>query len=718
MNFLKNLKKRITLFTLFLTIMLGGLFVATNGLAVNTVPMEGNVTSLNATKGDKDYTDSTSIMVDEVAQVQLWHHNMKAPDTDVANNTVVKFEVPSKEGKTQVIRGVSSSDNGNTVSDTTTVNLSLDKASLQYVKGSAKFKYNKGAADGRKECMTGYEYPAASCFALVSIPDSVVTTGVNLDKYRGGPLKGCNAYHETVIIQVRSMATSLKVNKYVRHQGESSNDWKTHMTAKPGDDLEYMIRFENKGNVQLKNVSVGDNLPRYHDYIEGSTKLMNGTYPSGTGISSDNVITGGIYVGNYNPGSVGYVLIRTKLNPATAFQYCGDYELTNTGLVGADNNNTVFNTTKVTVTVDESNCIEEPKDPIYSCDGLVITKVKDNTYKFTINATAINGATISSYKVDTGLETISSDNNTFEYTYSKEGNYDVIGTVVVSINNQNKEVTGNGCKGQIKIENQIEPIYACDKLTIFKVDRDTYRFTINASASNGATVKSYAVNTGTETISSNSNTLEYTYAKAGNYNITATVFVDVNGIEKTVTSDNCKGQVKVDEPEEPVYECVAVKVSLVDDTTFRFNTITRVDGGAKVKHYVYNFGDGTEATVTENVIEHKYAKPGEYNISVTVVFNVNDKLRSVECGAKVVIDEEIENCPVEGKGHLPKDSPDCFENCPIEGLTHLPKDSDRCKVKETPPTTLPNTGAGSLIGLMIVTTLVGTFAHRFAILRG
>lgn len=264
-----------------------------------------------------------------------------------------------------------------------------------------------------------------------------------------------------------------------------------------------------------------------------------------------------------------------------------------------------------------------------------------------------------------------------------------------------------------------EPIYSCDSLNIFKVDRDTFRFTINASASNGATIESYSINTGTEVVSSDDNVIEYTYAQAGNYSITATVYVNVDGEMKAVTSNNCKGKVKIDQPEEPIYECIAVKASLISENTFRFNTITRVDGGASVKHYVYNFGDGSEATVSENVIEHKYTKAGGYNITVTVVFNVNDEVRSVECATSVKIDKEVKTCPVPGKGHLPVDSADCYENCPIEGLTHLPKDDARCKTKETPttPTTLPNTGAGSLVGVLVATSLIGAFAHRFALLR-
>src|SRR5690606_21972011 len=137
--------------------------------------------------------------------------------------------VPNSQGKTQVINGTSRSDNGNTISDNTTVNLSLERARVEYIPGTAKFRYNKGAADGDKSCQTGTQFPPERCYTTVKISDNVVTSaeGVNLDDVRGGPLTGCNAYHETVTIQVRVVADVVSVNKYVRHVGQGADDWKT-----------------------------------------------------------------------------------------------------------------------------------------------------------------------------------------------------------------------------------------------------------------------------------------------------------------------------------------------------------------------------------------------------------------------------------------------------------------------------------------------------------
>ena len=169
----------------------------------NAVTWEGWTKSKNVTKGETEYKDVTNADPNDVVQVMLWHHNRQNPTAGpMANNVRVRFVVPNSYGKSHVITGISSADNAPTISDGTTVNTAPKDTDISYVAGSAKFRYNKGAADGRAECETGFAYPPDSCYATVSLPDSVVTSGVNLDTIRGGPLRGCNAHHETVAIKV------------------------------------------------------------------------------------------------------------------------------------------------------------------------------------------------------------------------------------------------------------------------------------------------------------------------------------------------------------------------------------------------------------------------------------------------------------------------------------------------------------------------------------
>lgn len=163
---------------------------------------EGWTKSKNVTAGETEYKDSTNAKPNDEVQVMLWHHNRENPAGPQASNVKVQFIVPSTEGTIHQITGISSADNAPTISDATTVNTAPKVTKLNYIPGSAKFRYNKGAADGNPACQTGFDYPPANCYVTVSLPDSIVTNGVNLDTIRGGPLRGCNAHHETVAIKV------------------------------------------------------------------------------------------------------------------------------------------------------------------------------------------------------------------------------------------------------------------------------------------------------------------------------------------------------------------------------------------------------------------------------------------------------------------------------------------------------------------------------------
>lgn len=413
--------------------------------AQTQVAMEGHTQSLNVTAGETAYKDVTNAKVDEVVQVQEWHHNRELPDATRATNVKVKFSVPTAQGKTQVITGTTTADNANTITDTTTVNLSLDRARIEYIPGSAMFRYNKGAADGNAACETGMNFPPASCYATVPVSDEVVRGGVNLDTLRGGPLRGCNAHHETVTIQVRVKADVVSVNKFVRHVGQTAADWKTSTTAKPGEDLEYLIQFKNEGNTQLNDVMVGDNLPKYNTYVNGTTMLRNGANPNGISITNDNVTKGGINVGNYLPGSVGYVWFKAKLDPATAFAKCGQYDIRNVGVVRPATMNEFYNTAQVLINVE---CKEQPKEPKYSCDLLSAQVGANRNVKFTAKASASGGATIQRYIYNFGDGTpeFTTDQASVDHTYARDGSFTASVKVQVLVDGQTKIAESESCK--------------------------------------------------------------------------------------------------------------------------------------------------------------------------------------------------------------------------------------------------------------------------------
>lgn len=415
--------------------------------AADQVTLEGHTKALNVTAGETVYDDSTDLKVDEVAQVQLWQHNREAPGGTAAVNTTVKFSIPTEAGKTQIVTGTTSSDNGNTITDTTQINLSLDNAKLKYIPGTAKFRYNKGAVDGVQSCITGMEFPAESCYATVAISDEVIAAGVNLDELRGAPLNGCNAYHETVTIQIRSVADSISVNKYVRHLGEGVSDWATSTTAKPGDKLEYLIRFKNEGNTELKNVMVGDNLPKYNSYVADTTMIKNSNFPDGVSAENNNVTKGGINTGNYLPGGAGYVWFTAVLDDVTAYEKCGQYEVVNVGVVRPEGMNEFYNTASVKINVE---CVDQPVTPVYSCDMLKAVLISNKTYRFTTSTTATptNRVQVKSYNYNFGdaSAVMLTDKNIVEHTYAKAGTYKAFVEVKFTVDGSEKKVTSKNCE--------------------------------------------------------------------------------------------------------------------------------------------------------------------------------------------------------------------------------------------------------------------------------
>ena len=71
-------------------------------------------------------------------------------------------------------------------------------------------------------------------------------------------------------------------------------------------------------------------------------------------------------------------------------------------------------------------------------------------------------------------------------------------------------------------------------------------------------------------------------------------------------------------PAKPSLTCDAMQKTEVSRDTFKFSTKATAKDGASVTSYTYDFGDGTTQTTTSSEIQHTYAKPGNYKVTVTV----------------------------------------------------------------------------------------------------
>lgn len=96
----------------------------------------------------------------------------------------------------------------------------------------------------------------------------------------------------------------------------------------------------------------------------------------------------------------------------------------------------------------------------------------------------------------------------------------------------------------------VTPLYSCDSLGVESLGNRTYRFTANATATGGATIKQYmyTFGDGTTELSTDQRTVEHTYSQPGNFVAVLRVMVDVNGETRIAEGPQCTAPVNVEVP--------------------------------------------------------------------------------------------------------------------------------------------------------------------------
>lgn len=99
-----------------------------------------------------------------------------------------------------------------------------------------------------------------------------------------------------------------------------------------------------------------------------------------------------------------------------------------------------------------------------------------------------------------------------------------------------------------------KPVLTCDALQVTEISRNTFKFSVKATAKGGASITSYTYNFGDNNIkTTNSSEIQYTYAQEGSYKVTVTV----NGKETSEVkrqSESCTKTVTV-KPEPKMIVC-------------------------------------------------------------------------------------------------------------------------------------------------------------------
>jgi uncharacterized repeat protein (TIGR01451 family) len=411
--------------------------------AADDVKLGSTIGIANVTAGDKDYAQAVNAKYNEVVKLQVYYNNAEdAASNKTAQKVRVKVDVPTGAGKAQSVKATVKGDNTNAIDEQVAVNLEDDSASLQYIPGSAVWKHNTGTNDATK-------------FTEEKVSDEVVSgaNGLVLEDQKPG-----DNYASTVTVLARVMVPGVKVTKQVE-QASDSNKWADNNTAKPGDTLKYLIGYQNTGNTTQNKVIARDTLPEHMTIVPGTTTLTNTTNPSGVTVPSDDIASGGINIGSYAAGANAYISFQAKVDGADKLA-CGTNDLRATGGVQPENMNEYFGSAVTTVTRD---CAAKPTPsptpiptptptppqavPTYSCDLLTVTKGDNRKVTAEVDYTAKDGATFKSvtYNFGDGSQALTTDKTTVDYTYEKDGDYNLTASLLLSVNGKDQTSTSAAC---------------------------------------------------------------------------------------------------------------------------------------------------------------------------------------------------------------------------------------------------------------------------------
>ena len=401
-----------------------------------------------ADTGPGNWKDEINVESNKEYLVQIYVHNNAADNLKlVAENTRVMATVPNTTGKSIQIDGFVTADNANPnkIWDQAIFKSSQD-FNLTYVPGSAVLYNNAFGQTGAK------------------LSDNIVTsTGalVGFDKL-DGKVPGCFKYAGYVSFKVKAQVGGIlnfTTEKLVSKKGE--NKWVDDYKAMPGETVDYLLKYKNVGTAQQDNVIIRDDLPANMTYVNGSTILGNANAPEGIKVS-DNVTKDGINTGSYLPGGNAWIIFSAKVADKEALP-CGTTKLVNKVHTTTGG---YYKEDTANVTVDKE-CKPEAK---YTCDALKVEKVDRTNFKFTTTYTVQNatfkGVTYvirnaSGAVVDTKTEA----GNTATYTQTTPGSFTVQASIIVTVDGQDKTVSGNGCKGSFKVEELPKDIKVCELAT-------------------------------------------------------------------------------------------------------------------------------------------------------------------------------------------------------------------------------------------------------------
>lgn len=401
---------------------------------------ERNFVGIRETGSTALWTDSMQVQRDKEYTVRMYVHNNAATSLNlVAKDVTARFTVPKNTAKSIQIDGSITSSNAapNMVYDHATFKSNED-FNLAYVAGSLKYQNNAGT------------------FAL---PESALDQrGAKLGyQEMNGDIPGCFQYSGFVTFKVKPQfapKNNFEMKKEVRKSGEK--EWRESVTVKPGDSVDFQIRYQNIGETSQKDVVIKDQLPAGLSYVAGTSYLANGSNPSGVKISDNIVTSTGINVGTYAPQAAAYVKFTAKVNANDTLPKCGENKLINKAQVIVDGG---YKEDDASVTVPKE-CKPEAK---YSCDALTVAKIERTKFKFDTKYTAEN-VTLKKIEYvirdESGKEIARQTSDTYNQTTA--GKYSVQAIVTVTADGQDKIAPGD-CKQPFEVVKENMPAVTIEK---------------------------------------------------------------------------------------------------------------------------------------------------------------------------------------------------------------------------------------------------------------
>lgn len=300
------------------------------------------------------YSDETTIEPGKSYTAYVYYHNNASSTYNdeahgfkgIANNAKMRIAMPGglTAGQRVGMTGYLSADNAQpgSVYDNTFMTASSD-VSLRYVPGSAKIS-SRGAVSGQ------------------TLPDSLFSSGALLGyDSLNGKLPGCNEFSGYVTFEFTADQANFTIKKQVSKKG--ANEWQDKIVAQVGEEVDYLISYQNTGSTRQNDVMIKDQLPQGMNYVGGSTQLANSDNPNGVK-TDDGVTVTGLNVGNYNPKGSAYVKLSAKVGEE--LQACGVNELVNTATAITGNGK---KSSSATVTVDSPCAPNECKPGIPQGDA-------------------------------------------------------------------------------------------------------------------------------------------------------------------------------------------------------------------------------------------------------------------------------------------------------------------------------------------------------------